>query len=350
MSQQSGFFESVWDESIVNPQTGTLGDWDIKYYYNQFAEYFAKFFGNGVYYNPDNNLKVLSTGAMSVAVKAGWAFINGFWFHLDEDISLPVPNNSTAFSRTDSVIVRWNLSNRVITLMYAADTVEPVRSDSIYDLILAQVVVEPSVVNILGDKITDKRTDQSVCGIVRGLEADTIDTETLFAQYDAIFNEWFDTVKDQVTGDLAIRLQTEFVELNENVEEYYENTTQAVDNYQTNTEAQIAQYQQSTQQQIAGYNSNYQQTLNNSNQLIAEYVDKDYVIQEQTINFSNNKWRYTDAKITVGTLVDVYFTSGCYKQASDAVIVVDSYAGYFELTCETTPNVPLYAMFRVRVR
>ena len=322
MSQQSGFFESIWDETIVNPQTGTLGDWDIKYYYNQFADYFAKFFGNGVYYNPDNCLKVLSTGAMSVAVKAGWAFINGFWFHLDEDISLPVPANSTAYTRTDSVIVRWNLTDRTISLLYATDTVTPTRGDTIYDLILAQVEVEPSVASILGDKITDKRTDQNVCGIVRGLESDAIDTETLFAQYDAIFNEWFDTVKDQVTGDLAIRLQLEFDELNQNVEDFESDVNDTV----------------------LGIQGTASSALNTITAFVARY----FTLPLQTLTFTNNICEITDSRITADSLVDVYFTAATMENAEAAEIVVDSQLGKVVLTARYTPTGTIQAMIGVR--
>lgn len=322
MSQQSGFFEARWDETIVNPQTGTLGDWDLKYFYNQFADYFAKFFGNGVYYNPDNNLKVLATGAMSVAVKAGWAFINGFWYHLDEDMSLAVPANSTAYTRTDSVILRWSLSNRTISLVYASDTVEPTRSDSVYDLILAQIEVDPSVASVLGDKITDKRTDQTVCGIVRGLQADSIDTETLFAQYDAIFNEWFDSVKDQVTGDLAIRLQMEFTELNENVEDFEEGVNTSV--------------------------GNIQQTANSALNTITNFVANYFTIALQTLTFTNNICEITDARVTANSLVDVYFTAASMESAEAAEIVVDSQTGKIVLTARYTPIGTIQAIIGVR--
>jgi len=315
MAQQSGFFEAVWDETIVNPQTGTLGDWDLKYFYNQFADYFAKFFGNGVYYNPDNNLKVLATGAMSVVVKAGWAFINGFWYHLDEDMSLAVPANTTAYTRTDSVILRWSLSNRTISLVYATDIFEPTRSDSVYDLVLAQIEVEPSVATILGDKITDKRTDQTACGIVRGLQADSIDTETLFAQYDAIFNEWFDSVKDQVTGDLAIRLQMEFAELNQTVEQYQESV---------------------------------EETANSALDTITTFVGKFFVLPLQTLTFTNRRCEIADSRVTANSLVDVYFTAETMDNAEAANIYVDSAAGKIVLTCTFNPTGTIQAMIGVR--
>jgi hypothetical protein len=322
MAQHSGFFESRWDETIVNPETGQLGDWDIKYYYDQFSDYFGKFFGNGVYYNPDNCLKVLSTGGMSVQVKAGWAFVNGYWYELDADTTLNVPANSTAYTRTDSVALRWSLSNREITLVYLTDTDTPVRSDSIYDLIIATIQVESGVATVLGDKITDTRTDQTLCGIVRGLEADAIDTETLFAQYDAIFNEWFDGVKNQVTGDLAIRLQLEFDQLNQNVDDFESDVNEVVSGIQT--------------------------TANSALNTITNFVAGYFVLDLQTLTFVNNVCEVSDSRITNNSLIDVYFTAASMEYAEAAEIVVDSQNGKVVLTATYAPLGTIQARIGVR--
>ena len=328
MAREFGFFESRWDETAVNPETGTLGDWDIKYYYSQFAAYFSKFFGNGVFYNPDNNLKVLSDGGMVVRVKAGWAFINGFWFNLKDDLTFTVPANGTAYTRTDSIVLRWDLSERDIDVKYLTDNVTPTRGDNIFELKLCEIVVNPNVGEILGDVITDTRADQEVCGIVRGLETDTIDTETLFAQYDAIFNEWFDTVKDQITGDLGTRLQAEFIALDNKV-----------DTYQAHTE-----------ELIAGYNTAAQQAISQANAIVTDFVGKDYVIAEQEFVFTNKVCDIPDAKVTANSLIDVYFTAATIDNAEAALIHVDSTAGHIILTAEETPLGTIVGSIRVRVR
>ena len=42
MAELSGFFESQWDESLQNPETGSNGDWDRKYLAENFADYFIE--------------------------------------------------------------------------------------------------------------------------------------------------------------------------------------------------------------------------------------------------------------------------------------------------------------------
>ncbi len=315
MSQHSGFFESRWDETLINPETGQLGDWDIKYFYNQFSEYFSKFFGNGVYYNPTDCLQVIANSGMSVLVKAGWGFIKGFWYELDEDMTLTIPANTTPYQRVDSVMLRWNLTNRTITLAYLTDTVDVTRNDVTYDLKLAEIIVGPGVAEVLGSAITDTRTNQEVCGIVRGLESDAIDTEDLFAQYDAIFNEWFDGIKDQLTGDLGARLQLEFAQLNQNVEDYYEQTTQDIETFKSDVQATVTA------------NTN---TINN-------FVGNYFEIPLQTFTFVNNVCEISDTRITSDSLVDVYFTEASTENAEAAVIYVDSLTGKVRLTATYPP-------------
>ena len=115
--------------------------------------------------------------------------------------------------------------------------------------------------------------------------------------------------KGQVTGDLAIRLQAEFEELNQNVEDY-KNTSQS---------------------------------------LIENYVYNDYVIPEQELTFVENVCTVEDSKVTANSLIDVYFTADTIQEAEDCKIYVDSSNGLITLTAETQPSKTIKALMRVRV-
>lgn len=337
MAEQNGFFQAVWDDELINPETGLAGDYDLKYYANQFADYFGLFVGNGVFASPVNQLKVSFDSGMDIVVNTGWAFIKGYWYHLDEELTLTVPSNSNNYARTDSVMLRLDLSNRNVKTLYMSDTIQPTRTDTIYDLKLAEVIVQPNAQSIFVGDITDTRSNENVCGFVKGL-VEVVDTEDLFEQYNAIFNEWFDAVKDQVTGDLAIRLQLEFDALD-----------QKVDTYQDNVQGYISTYENNLSQQIAGYNANYQQTLDASQQLINDYVNKDYVTSTKTLTFTNKVCTISDSKVTSDSLIDVYFTADTITHAEDCKIVVDSLQGQIQLTAEVQPTQTIKAKFRVRV-
>lgn len=339
MAETSGFFQAMWDESLLDPITGEYtGWWDRNYVASEFMKYFALFIGNGVFASPTNQLKVIPGAGMSVIVTEGWAFINGAWYHNDTNLTIPITSNSLANNRVDSVRVRFADSERFVrALVFTGDT-NIVRGETIYDLQLAQITIPPFAVTISAANITDTRMNENVCGFVKGL-MEVVSTADLFAQYNTMFSEWFDTVKDQVTGDLAIRLQREFEELNAKVDAY-----QAVVN------TKVDAYQEEIKSDIAGYNANYQATLNESKGLIATYVDNDYVIPLKELTFVNKQCIIIDDKITANSLIDVYFNSATIEEAQRCQIFVDSIAEQIIFGAAEQPTKSLYAAIRVRVK
>lgn len=316
MAETSGFFQSIWDDSLENPITQEqTGWWDKSYTAKQFLDYFALFIGNGVFGSPTNQCKVIPGTGLSIIITPGWAFIKGAWYHNETNKEIELSSNTSGLSRTDGVMLRYNDTNREITGIVTTGNTELVRGETIYDLKIAEVVVAPNAVTISGANITDTRTNESVCGLVKGLmEIET--TADLFAQYQSAFDTWFDSVKDQVTGDLAIQLQLEFSELNENV----------------------ADYKEAAEAALAGEEA-----------IIEDYVYNDYIIQEQEFVFTNKICTIQDAKVKATSLIDVYFTAATINAAEEAQIVVDSSNGYITLTAATQPSSTIRGMIRVRV-
>lgn len=309
MAETSGFFQAMWDDSLKNPITEEYtGWWDRDYTANQFMKYFSLFVGNGVFVSPTNQLKVIPGTGLSVIITEGWGFINGAWYHNDSNLEVPLVTNGTSNNRVDSIRLRYSESSRSISSAVFTGDTNLVRGETIYDLELAEVIVTPGSVTISASNITDIRTNENRCGFVKGL-VEVISTEDLFSQFESLFNDWFSTVKDQVTGDLAIRLQAEFEELNQNVEDY-KNTSQS---------------------------------------LIENYVYNDYVIPEQELTFVENVCTVEDSKVTANSLIDVYFTADTIQEAEDCKIYVDSSDGLITLTAETQPTKTIKALLRVRV-
>lgn len=224
MAQTSGFFEAVWDDNILNPETQQYGDYDKRYYAYQFADYFKTLVGNGVFASPVNQLKVSCGEGMNVDINVGRGFINGYWYNNDEVVTLPIAINRTSSPRVDSIRLRYSEANRSITLAVFTGDVTPVRTAMYYDLILAQVIVPASSGVISDASITDMRSDTDVCGFVTGL-LEVVDTQDLFEQYDQIFNDWFDTIKGQISQDLGTQLQMEINQLDEEKEDAFTKNT-----------------------------------------------------------------------------------------------------------------------------
>lgn len=309
MSETSGFFEAQWDASLTNPITEEqTGWWDRDYLASQWQEFMQMFLGNGVFVSPVNQCKVIPGPGLTVIVTQGWAFINGSWYHNDANLVINIAQNTTSNSRIDSIKLRYSDSTRSINALGFTGETTLVRGESVYDLKLAEVTVSVGAVTISAANITDTRSNENVCGFVKGL-VDVVNTNDLFSQFDTIFNNWFDTVKDQVTGDLGAKLQLEFSKLEADVEDY-KNTAQS---------------------------------------LIENYVYNDYTSAVTNLTFIDKVCEVTDAKVTANSLIDVYFTVDTIQEAEDCKIVVDSEAGKIKLTAEQQPSKTIKAVFRVRV-
>lgn len=202
-----------------------VGDeYDRVYSAESFAEYFASFIANGVFPNPATNLQVVANvpGDMTVRVKSGLGWINGYYCNNGGDYQLTLSPANGTLPRIDAVVLRWSRSNRSISLEVktgvaasspSAPTLE--RSADNYELMLASISVVAGATSIAQANITDKRPDSTVCGWVKGV-IDQIDTTDLFAQYDDAFRTWFDNLQSQLSGDVATNLQSQITALKDN--------------------------------------------------------------------------------------------------------------------------------------
>lgn len=304
MAEYSGFFDAEWDPDLYNEETGELGDWDVRYLVKQFTDYFSLFVGNGVFASPVNQCKVIPGTGNAIIVSAGWAFINGCWYHNDAPKEIPLLPNQTNVNRVDSIRLRFSEASKdIIAYSFTGDT-EIVRTEGTYDLKLADVIVPPFAVTVSAANISDARPNESVCGFVKGL-VEVVNTEDLFSQYNAMFQEWFDATKDQLQGDLAIRIQQELEQVLKTVE--------------------------SSETRIQNFISEYY------------YTDVKYLA------FVNNVCVIEDEKVTENSLVDVYFTADTIAEAENCQIYVDSGNGTITLTAEQQPAETIKAVFSVRI-
>ena len=334
MAETSGFFQAMWDDTLQNPTTQEYtGWWDRSYLAKEFMDYFALFIGNGVFASPVNQLMVVPGVGRTVIVSTGWAFINGGWYHNDTELSLELAANGSSTNRVDSVRVRYSAADRKIKAIVLSGETGVTRGDTIWDLEIAQIITTPGFTTVSAANISDMRPDGKVCGFVTGL-LEVVSAEGLFAQFQAIFNEWFNGVKDQVTGDLAIQLQLEFDELNKAVAEYQTNVTQQISDYQTSTDTKV---------------KNIQQTATGAYNTMKNFTDADFTLALQTLTFVDKQCIISDKRLTADSLVDVYFTADTMAAAEAAQIYVDSEAGRIVLTATTQPTSALKARIRVRV-
>jgi hypothetical protein len=148
---------------------------DRKYDASKFAEYFASFIGNGVF---PESLQVVSNNNLTVTVKAGKAWINGYIMINDADYILNINVADGVLNRIDRIVLRYDVIDREIRLevkqgAFAGSPVEPVlqRDTDAYELCLADITISAGAVSITQEKILDTRLDSNLCGKVDTLIA-----------------------------------------------------------------------------------------------------------------------------------------------------------------------------------
>lgn len=191
--ETSGFF---------NAEILADGSYDRVYMAEQFAKYFSRFIGNGVFITPASQLKVIpKAGEMGVLISIGDAYINGYWYQNDAVVAKKLTNASGTNSRIDRIVLRWDSSTRTIysAVLQGTPAALPeapalTRSADIYEIALADILIGKAVTEIKEENITDLRNNSNLCGYVKGV-VDQIDTTDLFSQFTASFNSWFTDLK-----------------------------------------------------------------------------------------------------------------------------------------------------------
>lgn len=210
MAETSGFFNAL--------ESG--GTYDRVYDANDFAEYFALFIGNGVFADPMNQLKVVPKSGLTVTLKKGNAFIDGYWYKLSEDMDFTLSPNGTSYAITDVIAVTLDKTNRVITAKKKeqVSSIVPVNNGVVHELIVASISLGVGVSSITEGMITDQRPYEDYCGFVTGT-VDQIDAGEMFTQLEAQFNEWFSTIQGKLTSDVAGSLQTQIDDLDQKLDD-----------------------------------------------------------------------------------------------------------------------------------
>jgi hypothetical protein len=201
-----GFFDA---------RQSTGGTYDRVYTAEQMSKYFKGIFTDGVLMNVGQTLAVTASSGMVVQIGTGRAFLDSRWMENDSVADLTVSDAHAILNRKDIVVARLDYDARLIELAIKTGTaasapVAPAvtRNAAYYELELAEIDIAAGTTEITQAMITDKRSDQSVCGYVTGAVTQ-IDTATFWTQLQDAFLTWFDEMKGQLDEDAAGHLQLE---------------------------------------------------------------------------------------------------------------------------------------------
>lgn len=209
MPEYSGFFGAKKLED---------GTYDRVYSEIHFAKLFSMFYKNGIFFDDVTNLQVVAKSGLIVTVKAGRAFIDGYWYELDEDMDVVLDVNTTSYAINCSITCTLDKAERKISIVkkQPVTSLLPINDNNKHELVLAVITLGVGVSTITNSVITDYRTNENYCGIVKGT-IEQIKTEDLFLQFQAQFTEWFEEVKGVLSGDVAGNLSEQINQLKQEI-------------------------------------------------------------------------------------------------------------------------------------
>lgn len=186
-----------------------------------------KLFTDGILPDVSTNLQVVAGSGMNVVVKAGFAIVQGCLKLEENDRTLALQASNATNDRIDTVVLRLNSNDdqRYCDLYIregtpASNPTRPnlVRSDSVYELGLADIFVSKTITSITQSKITDTRYESERCGVISSLSE--YDTTTIYSQVQADLKEfkdteqadflaWYENIKNILDESTAGHLQNE---------------------------------------------------------------------------------------------------------------------------------------------
>lgn len=189
-------------------------------------------FSDGVLPNPSTNMQVAAGTGMNVIVYPGFACCNGCMKLEESQRTLAVQASNTAYDRIDTVVLRLNDndSERICDfyILEGTPATSPVRptltrSESVWELGLADLFIAKNSTALSNQRITDTRYETARCGIMSSVSQ--FDTTTLYNQIQADlenfqnvsqadFTDWFEDIKGQLSEDPAGNLQNQIGNLN----------------------------------------------------------------------------------------------------------------------------------------
>lgn len=216
---------------------------------------------NGVFINDDklvNSLKVSAVGGMQVSVAPGGCHINGAKGYEAATRMFTLEAASDTYMRIDRIVARFDTSDSVRSIeLYvklgtpSTTPVAPtlVRASNYYELALADIYIGKSVTEITQSNITDQRFNSEVCGMVAPAFPTSMDTSSIYDQFQASLDEYMDLVRSAINSTAAGKLQTEIDALGSMVLTF---TDQTLDLSKAVADATVTDYPYHVDLQLAG--------------------------------------------------------------------------------------------------
>ena len=199
-------------------------DGDRKYYARQVSKIVDSLVKDGIFMHIGEHLNVKQGTGMQVLVEPGFAWFNHTWTENDADYPLTIEESDLLQPRIDAIVLEVDESLAVranaIKVIKGAPASEPQKptltnTAEVHQCPLAYVSVAAGASQITNANI-ENRIGMKDCPFVTGI-LETINIGTLIQEWEAQFDEWFKTLEDTLSGDVAGNLLVMIQELQKHV-------------------------------------------------------------------------------------------------------------------------------------
>lgn len=200
MAWTSGFFNSVNGDRLYNA--------------DQMSRIFEGLISDGVYASVGNKLAVQPNNGMTIQIASGRGWFGRHWVNNDSEYTLTVAESDVVLKRYVAVCIKVDdtdaVRDAVPYLKYGEFATSPVkptmtRTETVKEYCLAYIYIKAGATAITAGDIEDTRADESLCGWVTGL-IEQLSSATLFSQFTALFNDWFNGLQDIINENTEAML------------------------------------------------------------------------------------------------------------------------------------------------
>lgn len=183
---------------------------DRKYTAVQFSYMFNSLIKDGIFMHVGDHLNVKESTGMQVNVGSGLAWFNSTWTRNDADFPVDISVSDLLLPRIDAIVLEVNesVSSRTnsIKVVTGSPATEPQKPSLTNTADIHQYPLAYITVPVGATSITQANIENCIgtdpCPFVTGV-LDTIDATTLISQWEAQFNEWFESLGETLSGDVA---------------------------------------------------------------------------------------------------------------------------------------------------
>ena len=197
---QYGFFNSINGDRLYNA--------------DHMSRIFEGLITDGVYESVGDKLAVQPNSGMTIQIATGRGWFNKRWVENTTPYAIALEASDVTLSRYAAVCIRVDNSDTGRSaepyIKYSDFASEPVkpeieRNEVITEYCLAYILIGAGVNEISAEHIEDTRGNSELCGWVTGL-IEQLSTTTLFSQWEALFTNWFNGLKDIINENTETML------------------------------------------------------------------------------------------------------------------------------------------------